>query len=132
MTSNAEPGGSGLTAEVEAFEQALRALGRLPLQKPLPLAGLTLTLVPREDGLQEKEISMELVFKKVISVRDKVRVLEQRVNASTAPTDEKLRLQARITAVYDAIRVLVAFFSDDALPAMDGDEGDADPSGAGA
>jgi hypothetical protein len=51
-------------------------------------------------------------------MRDKLRVLEQRVNAAEGPgTAERARLQAEITATYDAFAGLLAFFSPEALPA---------------
>lgn len=99
-----------------AMEQALRALGRLPPSHPLSLEGLSLTLKPREDGLADKQVPVEELFRKLTAMRDKLRVLEQRVNASDVPRDEKAELQAHITQVYDAFATLAAFFSEDALP----------------
>lgn len=99
-----------------AMEQALRALGRLPPARPLDTEGLVLTLKPREEGLADKQLSVEELFRKITSMRDKLRVLEQRVNASDVPRDEKAELQAHITQVYDAFATLAAFFSEDALP----------------
>lgn len=99
-----------------AMAAALRALGRLPPSVPLASEGLTLALTPREDGLSAKEVSVEELFRKLTAMRDKLRVLEQRVNASDVARDEKVALQAAITQVYDAFVTLAAFFSDDALP----------------
>jgi hypothetical protein len=105
------------------MQRALRALGRLPPERPLPTDGTELVLSPREDGLAEKVVPVDQVIKKLIASRDKLRVLEQRVNASGLDQDGKLALQARITHVYDAFATLGAFFSDDALPpASDGED----------
>lgn len=101
-----------------AMRDALRALGRLPPARPFASDGLVLTLKPREEGLQPKEIPVDALVHKLTMMRDKLRVLEQRVNASDGPSeDEKVALQARITQLYDAFVSLSAFFSDDALPA---------------
>jgi hypothetical protein len=102
---------------------ALRALGRLPPETPLPVDALSLVLVPRESGLQEKVVNVGQLAAKMVSMRNKLRVLEQRVNASDIGIDEKLRLEEKITQTYDAFAGLMAFFSDDALP-LDASEGD--------
>lgn len=104
-----------------AMMRALRALGRLPPTRPLATDGGELLLRPREEGLQERTLPSDQIVKKLISSRDKLRVLEQRVNASTLSQDEKRALEAHITEVYDAIATLSAFFSDDALPTHEGD-----------
>lgn len=101
---------------LDAMQQALRALGRLPPERPFATEGLVLTLLPRAAGLAPKDVPVDVLVGKLTSMRDKLRVLEQRVNASTIGDDEKTALQARITMLYDAIASLRAFFSDDALP----------------
>jgi hypothetical protein len=108
----------------DAMALALRSLGRLPPARPLPLDGAQLVVHPREEGLQDKTISAENLAKKIISCRDKLRVLEQRVNASGMSQDEKLALEMHITSLYDAIATLTALFSDDALPASDDESGE--------
>ena len=98
--------------------QALRALGRVPPEKPLPVTGLVLTLMPREDGLAAKDIPVDALFHKITMMRDKLRVMEQRINASDALGDDaRTQLQARITDLYAAYMGLAAFFSEEALPA---------------
>ena len=74
-------------------------------------------MVPREEGLQSKEIPGEVLGKKLVGVRDKLRVLEQRVNASDVSIEEKVALQAKVTELYSAITGVHAFFSEDALGA---------------
>ena len=108
-----------VTSALDAMQDALRALGRLAPERPFATAGLVLTLQPREAGLAQKDVPVDALVKKLTSMRDKLRVLEQRVNASELGDDEKRALQARVTALYDAIAGLNAYFSDDALPAHD-------------
>lgn len=105
-----------MSAKTPAYQTALRVLGLLPPQSVLPLADLSVNLIPREDGLQEKTIAVEQLAHKFIMMRDKLRIMEQRINASAAGDDEKLRLQGRITAMYQALTAFSALFSDDALP----------------
>ena len=101
---------------LQDLDQALRALGRLPTSPLLDAGDLTLTLAPRDDDQKSKEVPVETFLKKVVSVRDKLRVLEQRVNASDAPLGEKVALQQHITTAYNSVCTLTAFFTDDALP----------------
>ncbi len=101
----------------EAAEEALQALGLAPGARLLSTADLFLSLVPREEGLQAKDIPVEQVLAKVTMMRDKLRVLEQRVNAADGIADvDRAALQAHITAVYAAFAGLVAFFSAESLP----------------
>lgn len=110
-------------ASAHAMLQALRSLGRLPPERPLESAGLTLMLRPREEGLLEKGVPVEQLFHKLTMMRDKLRVMEQRINASdVVGLDERRALQAHITVVYEAFTALAAFFSEEALPATSTEE----------
>jgi hypothetical protein len=109
--------------ELAAMEHALRTLGRLPQSSALDPEGLKVVLSPREEGLADKEVPVDALFKKLISVRDKLRVCEQRVNASKLSSKEKVALEARITIAYNAVATFLAFFSEDSLGA------ESDPNG---
>lgn len=106
------------------MNKALRALGRLPPENFSPEEGSVLTVSPREEGLQAKDIPLDALFKKVVSMRDKVRVLEQRVNSSDLSSIEKMKIENDITQVYQALSTLGAFFSADAF----GPLGESEPS----
>ncbi len=104
----------------KAAREALRALGLTPGAHLLPVEQLVLTLVPREDGLQPKEIPVEALLGKITMMRDKLRVLEQRVNAADGiSVVDRAALQAHITAVYASFAGLVSFFSEEALPVVE-------------
>ena len=60
-----------------------------------------LSMVPREEGLTSKDLPVETLLKKIQMVRDKLRLVEQRVNASDAlGAQEKLALQGLLTQAY--------------------------------
>ena len=63
-----------------------------------------LILEPGEDGLQNKEMPIDTFFHKVVMVRDRLRVMEQRINASKNLSDEeKVNLQQYITRIYGSL-----------------------------
>jgi hypothetical protein len=66
------------------------------------------------NGTQEKVIPVDTFFHKVVMVRNKLRTLEQQVNASALPDDEKVRLQAYITGCYGSLTTFNVLFSDEA------------------
>jgi len=63
-----------------------------------------LVLVPGKDGTQEKRIPLDVFFKKIVMVRDKLRVLEKKVNGNKNLSDEeKVQLQQYITGCYGSL-----------------------------
>ena len=56
--------------------------------------GGKLILKPGEDHLKSKEVPINTFFHKIVMIRDRVRVMEQRVNSSkNLSSDEKVNLQ---------------------------------------
>ena len=106
-----------MDADPKAARTALQALGISPGARLLPTDDLLLTLLPREDGLQPKDIPVDQLLHKITMLRDKLRVLEQRVNSADGmSTSERAALQSHITAVSASFVGLVSFFSVEALP----------------
>lgn len=103
-------------ADIDATRRALMGLGLAPGATTLPLDGLTLTLSPRDPSLAPKDIPVEALFAKLTAMRDKLRVLEQRVNAAEIGAAERAALQGHITATAASFAAFVAFFSNEAVP----------------
>jgi hypothetical protein len=76
-------------------------------------AGGELVLKPGKPGTQEKVIPIEAFFRKIISVRDQLRVLEQKINNHPKLTDEdRLQLHEYITRAYGSLTTFNALFSE--------------------
>ena len=74
--------------------------------------GGKIVLHPQGD-LQPKEIPMDVFFKKIVSVRDNLRVLEQKLNTmSKLSSEEKINLQSYITKSYGSLTSFNILFKD--------------------
>lgn len=62
-----------------------------------------LILRPGMAGLQEKEWPIESFFHKIVMLRDRLRVLEQRINASNLEDEEKVNIQQYVTRCYGSL-----------------------------
>ena len=74
--------------------------------------GGELVLRPRSPNLQEKSWPIDSFFHKVVMLRNRLRVLEQNVNALEIPEDVKLRLQSHITGCYGSLTSFNVLFAD--------------------
>jgi hypothetical protein len=75
--------------------------------------GGSLVLRPGTPGLQEKAWPIETFFHKVVMLRNRLRTLEQQVNASDLPDDVKVRLQAYVSGCYGSLTSFNVLFADD-------------------
>jgi hypothetical protein len=72
-----------------------------------------LVLRPGNPTLQEKSWPIETFFHKVVMVRNRLRTLEQQLNASPLPDDEKVRLQSYITGCYGSLTSFNVLFAEE-------------------
>jgi hypothetical protein len=75
--------------------------------------GGQLVLRPGKPGVQEKTMPIDAFFNKVVMLRNRLRTLEQQVNASELPDDQKLKLQGYITGCYGSLTSFNVLFADD-------------------
>ncbi|MGV6830027.1 MAG: hypothetical protein ACWA5P_00505 [bacterium] len=72
--------------------------------------GGNLILEPGDTGLQNKEIPIDTFFHKIVMVRDRLRVMEQKVNSSNLDEQEKIDLQQYITRIYGSLTTFNVLF----------------------
>jgi hypothetical protein len=75
--------------------------------------GGELVLRPGKPGLQEKAWPVETFFHKVVMVRNRLRALEQQVNGSDLPDDQKVKLQTYITGCYGSLTSFNVLFGEE-------------------
>jgi hypothetical protein len=76
--------------------------------------GGMMALRPANPDLQEKTWPIETFFHKVVMIRNRLRTLEQQVNAMDIPEDAKVKLQGYITGCYGSLSSFNVLFADDA------------------
>ena len=73
----------------------------------------TMVLRPGRPGLQEKTWPIETFFHKVVMLRNRLRVLEQQINATDLPEDIKIKLQAYVTGCYGTLTSFNVLFAEE-------------------
>ena len=73
----------------------------------------TMVLRPGRPGVQEKTWPIETFFHKIVMLRNRLRTLEQQINASDLPDDAKLKLQGYVTGCYGTLTSFNVLFADE-------------------
>jgi len=100
----------------EDMEKSLiRVLNRFSdIQQTVPLGqkwtGGRMVLYPGDKSLKEKEVPIETFFHKIVMVRDRVRVMEQRINSSNLTDEEKIDLEQYISRIYGSLTTFNVLF----------------------
>lgn len=106
-----------LDMDIDEFKKVLRlvlaeelGLGEVPLGKKWH--GGSLVLKPGNET-QEKQVPIEVFFNKIVMIRDKLRVLEQKINANEKlDATEKVQLQQYITGCYGSLTSFNVLFAE--------------------
>jgi hypothetical protein len=75
--------------------------------------GGNMVLRPGAPGVQEKSWPIETFFHKIVMLRNRLRTLEQQVNAVDMPDDVKVKLQGYISGCYGSLTSFNVLFADE-------------------
>ncbi|MEY4637350.1 MAG: hypothetical protein RJA55_3148 [Acidobacteriota bacterium] len=87
--------------------------GLTPVAPAEKWRGGELVLKPGKPGVQEKSWPIDSFFHKVVMLRNRLRTLEQQVNASDLPDDQKVKIQGYITGCYGSLTSFNVLFADE-------------------
>lgn len=75
--------------------------------------GGQLVLRPGTPGVQDKSWPIETFFHKIVMLRNRLRTLEQQINALDIPEDVKVKLQGYITGCYGSLTSFNILFAEE-------------------
>ena len=87
--------------------------GLTPVAPAEKWRGGQLVLRPGKPGVQEKAMPIDSFFNKIVMLRNRLRTLEQQVNASELPDDQKLKIQGYITGCYGSLTSFNVLFANE-------------------
>lgn len=96
----------------EAVGAAIERHGGRPVRILKRLVGGRLLFEDR-DGKEVRAIPVESLFKKVTAVRDRLRTVEQKINASGLPDETKAEIQDLLTKAYGSLTTFNFLFDEE-------------------
>lgn len=106
--------------EISNFNEAEKSLVKIlktwsDVSEVIPLGDKwnsgVMILKPSDPSLKSKEIPMDVFFHKIVMLRDRLRVMEQRINSSKSLNDEeKVNLQQYLTRIYGSLTTFNVLF----------------------
>jgi hypothetical protein len=106
-------GGELTMTREELMEIFREAAGEVEVPLAPKWEGGVVQLIPGKSDLQGKELSIDVFFHKVVMIRDRLRTLEQKINAHPKLSDaEKVDMQQYITRVYGSLTSFNVLFRD--------------------
>lgn len=114
-TGNQEPGADMSPNDLETLLRRVirEETGLTPVAPAEKWRGGDLVLRPGKPGVQERSWPIETFFHKVVMLRNRLRTLEQQVNASDLPDDQKVKIQSYITGCYGSLTSFNVLFADE-------------------
>jgi hypothetical protein len=104
------------TVSFYEIEKSLRSILKKwsDVSEIVPIAdkfkGGKLIIEPANTDLKSHEVPVETFFNKIIMVRDRVRVMEQKINSSNLENSEKIDLQQYISRIYGSLTTFNILF----------------------
>ena len=109
-----------VSAEIETSSELEKSLAKIlrlwsDTSEIVPLGdkwiGGTMLLQSADKSLKPKEVPIDIFFHKIVMLRDRVRVMEQQINAHKILSDEdKVNMQQYITRIYGTLTTFNILF----------------------
>jgi hypothetical protein len=109
----ASPEGNALDLEMLLRRIIREETGLTPVMMADKWNGGEMILKPGKPDLQPKSWPIETFFHKVVMLRNRLRVLEQQINAAGIPEELKIRLQGYITGCYGTLTSFNILFAEE-------------------